>query len=124
VAPGGALVFFDDDHPRTAENIWRRKVTEMGERYGRNDSPHLLERRSETFRHHHALLLDSPFRRLTGASEFVRREITTDDAVGLAFSLSTSSPERLGDGRDAFEAELRAELAKLSPEGRFTEIAE
>lgn len=124
VMPGGALAFFDDEHLTTSENAWRRKVTEVGERYGRNNSPHLVERRSEGFRSHHAILMDSPFRRLTGISEFVRREITTDEVIGLSLSLSTSSPEFLGEKRDAFEADLREELTKLSPEGRFTELAE
>ncbi len=124
LTPGGALALFDDEHLKTSENAWRRKVTEVGERYGRNNSPHLVERRSEGFRSHHAVLMGSPFRRLTGISEFVRREIATDEVIGLSLSLSTSSPEFLGDKRDAFEADLREELAKLSPEGRFTELAE
>jgi len=124
VSPGGALAFFDDDHPHTTENAWRRKVTEIGVRYGRNTSDHILKAQAPHFRGHQSLLLDSPFHRLSGMSEFVRRTITSDDAVGLAFSLSTSSPERLGDRRDAFEAELRAELDKISPDGLFTEIAE
>jgi ubiquinone/menaquinone biosynthesis C-methylase UbiE len=124
VTPGGALAFFDDDHPRTAENAWRFKMREIGERYGRNSSPHLVQAHAKGFRSHHALLLDSPFARLESVGEFIRREITADAIVGLAFSLSTSSPERLGAQASAFEADLRAALAELSPDGRFTEIAE
>ncbi len=124
VTPGGVLAFFGDDHPRTAENAWRRMVTEVGERYGRDAAPHLMARKSDRFRGHVSMLLDSPFRRLHSVGEYIRREITVDDAVGLAFSLSTSSPEALGEKRDAFETELRAELAKLAPDGRLAEIAE
>ena len=54
----------------------------------------------------------------------VRRERTADDIVGLAYSLSTSAPHKLGERKAPFEADLRAALAELSPDGRFTEIAE
>jgi SAM-dependent methyltransferase len=124
VTKDGALVFFDDDHPPTAENAWRRKTREIGEKFGRNQSPHLVVAHSPGFRTHHSLLLDSPFPKLEGLSIFVRRELTADEVIGLAFSLSTCSRERLGDQADAFEKELRAALAEISPEGRFTEIAE
>jgi ubiquinone/menaquinone biosynthesis C-methylase UbiE len=124
VTKDGALAFFDDDHPATAENSWRVALRELGNKYGREQSPHLVRARSPGFRTHHALLLDSPFSRLEGLSEFIRRELSADDIVGRAFSTSTSSPERLGDRAEAFETELRAALTALSPEGRFVEIAE
>ena len=44
--------------------------------------------------------------------------------VGRAFSQSTTSPEKLGERADAFEAELRERLGALSPNGAFIEIAE
>jgi ubiquinone/menaquinone biosynthesis C-methylase UbiE len=124
VTADGAIALFDDDHPNTAENIWRRKLRDIGIQYGRNESPHLVAAHREDFRTHHSLLLESAFSRLQGLSEFVVREISADEIVGLAFSLSTSSRERLGGRAQAFEADLRAALAELSPRGRFTEIAE
>jgi len=124
VMADGALAFFDDDHPPTSENRWRTALRELGNKYGRQQSPHRIDAQSPGFRTHHSLLLDSRFNRLEGLSEFIRREITADEIVGLAFSLSTSSPEKLGDQAGAFEAELRAALAAISAEGRFTEIAE
>ena len=124
VLADGALAFFDDDHPGTAENAWRRTLRDIGVKYGRNESPHLVQARDPGFRTHHALLLDSPFSRLEGVSEFVRGTRTVDEVVGLAYSLSTSSQERLGDRAQEFERDLRAALAELAPDGRFTEIAE
>ncbi len=124
VAPNGSLAFFDDDHPNTKENVWRRRLRDIGVKYGRNESPHLVAARREDFRSHHSLLLDSAFSRLQGLSEFVVREMTAEEIVGLAFSLSTSSQEKLGEKTQAFEADLRAALAELSPQGRFEEIAE
>ena len=124
VSPGGAVVLFDDEHPRTAENLWRRKLDEIGRRYGRSEEPHIKERDSTAYRRHQSLLLDSAFNDLRQVSIIVRHERSADEIVGMAFSLSTSSPEKLGDRAAQFETELRAELAALSPSGRFVEIAE
>lgn len=124
VTGDGALALFDDDHPATVENAWRRALRDVGIQYGRNTSPNVMLRMAPDYRSDHALLMDSAFPRIAGVSEYVRRPITADEVVGLGFSLSTTSPERLGDRAPAFEADLRVALAALSPEGRFTEIAE
>ncbi len=47
-----------------------------------------------------------------------------DDIVGRAFSMSTCSPEKLGDRAEAFDAASAAALRELSPDGTFTEVAE
>ncbi len=124
VTGDGALAFFGDDHPATAENAWLRTLRDLGDAYGRGLSPHLQQVRQPDYRTKESLLLDSAFPRLAGLGEFIRRTITADEIVGLAFSSSTTSPERLGEKAAAFDAELRAALAGLSPDGTFTEIAE
>ena len=124
VTADGALAFFDDDHPTTVENAWRRALRDIGSAYSRDPSHQVLEARRPDFRSRESLLMDSAFARIAGFSEYLRRAITADEIVGLAFSLSTSSPEKLGERGPAFEAELRAKLAELSPDGTFTEIAE
>lgn len=124
VSADGAVVLFDDEHPRTVENRWRWGLSDLADRYGRAGMPHIVERRSADYRRHESLLLDSPFNLLDGLSVTTKREIGTDDVVGQAFSLSTCSKAALGERAGAFETELRAELAKLSPEGRFTEMVE
>lgn len=124
VAADGAVVLFDDEHPRTVENAWRRTLEEIGCRYGRSEEAHIQERDSAGYRTHESFLLASAFNRLERVSVIVQRSLTADDIVGLAFSLSTSSPQKLGERIGAFESDLRAALAKLSPEGGFTEIAD
>jgi SAM-dependent methyltransferase len=121
VTADGAVALFHDEHPKTAENAWRILLREMG---GRSKAPHRLEAARPDFRSHEALLMDSAFPRLSGMSEFVRRAITVDEVVGLASSLSSTAPEALGEDAGAFEAALRERLHELSPDGRFTEIAE
>jgi SAM-dependent methyltransferase len=124
VTADGAVALFHDEHPHTAENAWRRVLRDIANRYGRETSPHVLDSERPDYRTHESVLFDSPFDRLERAGIFVKREITADQIVGLAFSLSTTAPQKLGDRATRFEAELRAELGKLSPSGGFTEIAE
>ncbi|MGD0189658.1 MAG: class I SAM-dependent methyltransferase [Rhizomicrobium sp.] len=124
VAPEGAVAFFHDRHPRTAENGWRRLLHEVSNAYGRLHSPHVREIEKSNYRTHESLLMDSAFSRVESVGVFVRRELTPDDIVGLGFSLSSTSPDKLGARAAEFEKELREGLAKLDPDGRFVEIAE
>jgi len=124
VAPDGAVALFDDDHPRTAENRWRLKLHEIGNKFGRGESSHVVAREKGDYRTHESYLLDSAFSNIERTGFVIRRELTADQIVGLAYSLSTSSPEKLGDRAAEFERELRAELAEFSPHGKFVEIAE
>jgi len=124
VIPGGALALFEDEHPRTVENRWHDVLNAVGERYGGKHVFHREARKAPDFRSHESILLDSPFSALETAGAIVRRDLTAEDIVGLALSRSDTAPQALGEHAALFEAELRAELAALSPDGRFVEIAE
>jgi hypothetical protein len=73
---------------------------------------------------HESVLLRSPFPHVTGHGMTVARRLSVDDIVGLAHSKSSTSPEALGDRREAFERRLRGELTRLAPDGVFNEIVE
>jgi SAM-dependent methyltransferase len=124
VVPGGALALFDDTFLATTENRWRGVLDTVSARYGADAAPHRRERAAPLHRSHESILLESPFAALETAGVIVRREITADDIVGYAASLSVTSPEALGTRAAAFEMELREALAALSPDGRFAELAE
>ena len=124
IGGGGAVALVHDDHPSTAENAWRSVLRDVADRYGRADAPHVREARANGYRSHESVLFDSRFSQLERVGIVIRRELTADDIVGLAHSLSALSPEKLGARAQAFEAELRGELARLSPDDRFIEIAE
>lgn len=47
--------------------------------------------------------------------------VTTSDLIGRALSMSTTSPEVLGERRPAFEAAMREALEPLSTDGTFQE---
>jgi len=123
VTADGAVVLMHDIHTKTAENRWRRMLHELGNDYGRDESFHVEARQNPAFRAHESVLMNSAFPHVESVGVFVHRDLTADDIVGLAFSLSTSSPQKLGDRIGEFETRLRAKLAELSPEGRFEEIA-
>lgn len=124
VTRDGAVVVLHDLQNRTVENKWHNVLHDLADKYGRADSCHVRARRSPDHRSHESVLMASVFSHVERASVFVRRELNADDIVGLAFSTSTSSPQKLGDKKDQFEAELRAALTELSPDDSFTEIAE
>jgi ubiquinone/menaquinone biosynthesis C-methylase UbiE len=124
VRPDGAVALFHDEHPATAENKWRRVLHDVANRYGRQESHHVKDRNGAEYRKHVSVLFESVFNRLEHAGIFIKRELTADAIVGLAFSLSTTAPQKLGERMAAFEKELREELAALSPSGQFVEIAE
>ncbi|MHB8813770.1 MAG: methyltransferase domain-containing protein, partial [Steroidobacteraceae bacterium] len=120
IAPDGATVLFNDEHPGTAENRWRDVLEDVVSRYGRNEEPVILERKSRDYRTHESYLLASRFNVLEAISIVIRKPITIDEIVGRALSMSTCSPEKLGPRIGAFEAELRDALAGS---GDLTEIA-
>jgi SAM-dependent methyltransferase len=124
IVPGGAIALFEDDHPRTVENSWLLTLREVGARYGMLEAAHRAAAAKSDYRTHISYLFDSPFSHIVRVGLYMRREISIEDVVGRAFSLSMLSHEKLGERADEFERELRAALAAKSADGRFIEIAE
>ena len=124
ILPGGAVVLFHDAHPVLPENDWFKTLCKVGDRYGRAAQPHIGERKALGHRRYEPFLYQSAFTKLDGLSVTIRQPISEDEIVGRAFSQSTTSPEKLGDRADSFEAELRERLRALSADGQFIEIAE
>jgi ubiquinone/menaquinone biosynthesis C-methylase UbiE len=124
IVPGGAVTLMHDAHTKTVENNWRRVLHDIGKEFGRERAFHVAAREDADFQSHESVLLNSVFSHLERVSVFVRVKRTADDIVGLAFSLSTSAPQKLGERKSEFEKKLRAALSALSPDGNFIEIAE
>ena len=122
--PSGAIALFEDEHPPTVENLWLRKLSEVGKTYGMHEDARHVALVKGTYRTHVSHLFESSFAHIERVGVYLRRPITTDDVVGFAFSMSMLSKEKLGERANDFERDLRAALTALSPEGRFTEIAE
>lgn len=123
VAPGGGVAFFHDAHPDVTENRWFRVLRETADRYTK-DPVHAGERRTGAHRRYEPYLFTSAFSQLDGLSVTTKAEITMDDLVGRAYSMSSCAPERLGARMGEFEADLRAALAPFATDGTLIEVAE
>jgi SAM-dependent methyltransferase len=123
VDPTGAVVLFDDRRVAAAGVDWPSLLHDLGMEFvpGR-----MAQRRQSNpaWERHETVLLRSPFRHLTLHGMTVSRTLSADDIVGLAYSKSVTSPEALGEQREAFEHRLRAGLNRLAPGGLFNEIVE
>jgi SAM-dependent methyltransferase len=63
----------------------------------------------------------SCFRRMDEVSVNAVHEVSVEDLVYRALSMSNTSPEVLGERREAFEAEIRAALTPFAQAGRIRE---
>src|SRR4051812_15924840 len=118
VSPDGAIALFHDRHPDVEDNRWFKLLCEDCTAHQRRAGRIKGAPGAGAHRRYEPFLLASAFCEIETASVFLRQELETQDIVGRAFSQALPEPTA------AFEADLRAGLAALSPNGRFTEIAE
>jgi ubiquinone/menaquinone biosynthesis C-methylase UbiE len=124
VTPGGGLALFHDAHPPVDENAWYKLFGKLSEKYGRARMAHVRERGKSGHRRYEPFLFASAFSRIDGLSVTIRQPLTEDAIIGRAFSTSICARDALGERAGDFERDLRAALRELSPDGRFTEMAE
>lgn len=123
IEAGGAVVLAGDRQLHGRLDV-APLLDRLAERHAPERQADRLLRRGPDWPPHEAVLLASRFRWLERRARIVEREVSTEEVVGLALSRSVTSPAALGPARPAFEAELRAELAALSPQGRFAQVVE
>jgi len=124
VTPDGGVALFHDAHPPVDENAWYKVFGKISAKYGRARMAHVRERGEGGHRRYEPFLFASAFSRIDGLSVTVRQPLSEDAIIGRAFSTSVCARDALGERADEFERELRAALRELSPDGRFTEVAE
>ena len=122
VTPDGGVALFHDAHPPVEENGWFKLLHSVQGKYGRAERS--VDERRGGHRRYEPFLFASAFSVLDGLSVTIRADLTVEDIVGRAFSMSITSPDRLGARREEFAAQLSAALRELSPDGKFTEVAE
>jgi ubiquinone/menaquinone biosynthesis C-methylase UbiE len=121
VTRDGGVALFHDAHPPVEENAWFKTLRDLQDKYGRAE--HLAERRGG-HRRYEPYLFASAFTQLDGLSVTIRQALSVDDIVGRALSMSRCAPQRLGARQEEFTAQLSAALREMSPDGKFTEVAE
>lgn len=117
VTPDGGVALFHDAHPPVDENGWFKILCDVQARYRR-------ERKAGGHKRYEPFLFASAFTEIDTLSVTIRQPLTVDDIVGRAFSMSASSPQRLGEAREEFVQALSSALRELAPDGKFTEVAE
>lgn len=123
VEPEGAVALFTDEHPKLPDNRWLRDYQALLDRYAEGDTVR-ARIESPDWIPHEAMLLDSPFAALERIGVIERRQTPVDRLIDRAFSMSSSSPERLGPRAADLVGELRAFLAKIAVDGLVTEVIE
>ena len=118
VAPSGGVALFHDTHPPVAENVWFKTLCRMQDKFRPAGNQRGGHQRYEPY------LFASAFRQIDGLSVTIRGALTADDIVGRALSMSDCAPQALGESCAPFAAALSAALRELSPDGKFTEVAE
>jgi SAM-dependent methyltransferase len=121
IEPGGAVVVFGDERLEKPNPDWRDLVQRLRAEFVPEREPVWRRLDGEG---HDMVLARSAFSRREVRGAVVRRALTPDAIVGVVYSHSDTSPDALGERREAFEAALRKALAALSPEGAFTEAVE
>jgi SAM-dependent methyltransferase len=121
IVPGGALALFHDRSIASGSN-WRSLARELAAKYVPERQSMRALRQGPDWQPHEVPLLDSAFSALESRGEIFTQELTADDLVGRAYSMSETSLDALGDHRAAFEQEFRSGLAALPRTDRFREI--
>jgi ubiquinone/menaquinone biosynthesis C-methylase UbiE len=116
VTPDGCVALFHDAHPPVAENGWFKILCDLQKRYRQDKA----QARSGGHRRYEPYLFASAFDQLEGLSVTIRQDLTAEDIVGRALSMSHSAAPK----REEFIAALEAALREFSPDGKFDEIAE
>ena len=116
VTRDGGVALFHDAHPPVEENGWFKVLCDVQARYRRD--------RRGGHRRYEPFLFASAFTEIDSLSVVIRQELTMNDIVGRAFSMSGCSPQGLGTAREEFAQTLSAALRELSPDGKFVEVAE
>ena len=124
ITPDGGVALFHDAHPPVEENGWFKVMVRVAGKFGRAEAAHVGMRAQGGHRRYEPYLFASAFTQLDGLSVTVRQNLDAEEILGRAFSTSVCAPGTLNARKEAFAAELSAALQELSPDGKFTEVAE
>ncbi len=123
VTAGGAVVLFRDRHPHVPDNAWEGPYKALLARYAGEDAgraPH----RSPDWLTNEAVLLASPFSDLERISVIERQSTPPETFVDRAFSMSSTSPARLGARCEELAEQVRRLMASHASEGKVSEVVE
>ena len=119
--PGAAVALFHD-RKIASDPDWRTPLGDVSTKYSPERQAGREKRGEPSWRHHEGVLMQSAFCAVESRGLVFRQELDIDAVVGRAYSMSVTSPDVLGENRDAFERDLRTGLSAIAPDGHFSEV--
>lgn len=124
---GGGMVIIDDTSPvrgKEKTEDWKMKRKELIIKYlgeDRRAGDHLHKDFIPEKRPFEELIAESPFKTFESKEYSYETERGIDEILGFLYSTSYANRRLFGDRVEEFERELRSELLKLVPSGKFIE---
>jgi trans-aconitate methyltransferase len=117
----GSIVTINDDLSDEEQPTWVHAVTDLRARYLGNEHTAATAPYTNPPVSHREILASSPFAAVEALTWTWERRLTIEEAVGLQFTYSVSTPARFGDRAREFAADARAAILTLHPDGYVTE---
>lgn len=118
LVPAGSIAVIHSTLDDDEDPDWAKAVNEVRRGYLEADLTGTYRNAPQS---HRVVLGNSPFSDIHSVIWEWTRELTIDEAVGLQFTYSFSTPALFGDRAAAFADEARAAILALHPDGRVTE---
>jgi ubiquinone/menaquinone biosynthesis C-methylase UbiE len=121
LAPTGAIVTINEILRDEEQPDWARAADEVRRRYLGDDFEAEVATFTGPAQDHRSVLAASPFCDIESVIWEWERSLTAEGVVGLQFSYSVSTPERLGLHAAGFARDVDAAVRAAQPDGVFIE---
>jgi ubiquinone/menaquinone biosynthesis C-methylase UbiE len=121
LGPEGSIVTVNDDRSDAEDPEWVRAITDLRGSYLGDEHTEPTDPYRNAPESHMAVFSSSAFSSIQRLTWQWDRELTIDEAVGLQFTYSFSTPALFGDHAAAFARDARAAVLAMHPAGRVTE---
>jgi FkbM family methyltransferase len=117
----GSIVVINDDLDDDEQPPWVHAVTYLRARYLGNQHTAATAPYTNPSVSHREILASSPFATVEALTWTWERRLTIEEAVGLQFTYSFSTPAVFGDRAHEFAVDARDAILALHPDGYVTE---
>jgi SAM-dependent methyltransferase len=117
----GSIVTINDDLDDDEQPPWVHAVTDLRDRYLGKEHTAATAPYTNAPVSHREILASSPFAAVETLTWMWERRLTIEQAVGLQFTYSFSTPAVFGDRAHEFAADARAAILTLHQDGYVTE---
>ena len=121
LGPRAFVVTINDDLDAAAEPDWVHAVNRLREEFLGSDHQTATDPWRNPPAGHRQIIEASPFREVQSLRWEWERQLTVDEAVGLQFTYSFSTPAIFGPRAAEFAGQTRAAILALHPGGTVTE---